>query len=215
MSAAPAEHGAPPPGSDAAQAEILTIGHSTHGAEKFIELLRAHAVTALADVRSTPYSRRHPQFNRERLRDTLKAAGIEYVFLGKELGARSEDDACYEDDQVQYDVLAKTPAFTSGIQRLIEGSRKYRIATMCAEHEPLNCHRTILVARHLVRAGACVSHILRDGSIEPHTVTLARLVQGLRLTPADPDLFDLEASSVAEEAYARQGQRIAYRRAVT
>jgi uncharacterized protein (DUF488 family) len=196
--------------------EVLTIGHSTHVIERLIELLRAYAVTALADVRSTPYSRRHPQFNRDRLRDALKAAGIEYVFLGKELGARSEDDACYEDDQVQYSRLAQTPAFASGIGRLMEGSRKYRIAIMCAEHEPLHCHRTILVARHLARAGVRISHILRDGSLEPHAVTLARLIGGARGPepdgPGEPDLFGWRVAEAAEQAYERQGRRIAYRR---
>jgi uncharacterized protein (DUF488 family) len=213
MTAARIGPGIPTPERDAARPEILTVGHSTHSAARLIELLRAHAVTALADVRSTPYSRRHPQFNRDRLRDVLEAGGIEYVFLGKELGARSEDDACYEKDQVQYERLARTPVFASGIDRLLEGSRRYRIAVMCAEHEPLDCHRTILVARHLVRAGARVSHILRDGSLEAHAITLGRLIRGLALDqPHEADLFG-HIAEAAEEAYERRGRRIAYRRA--
>src|SRR5262249_21474038 len=137
-------------------------------------------------------------------------AGIEYVHLGKELGARSDDDACYRDDKVQYELLAQTPAFASGIARVMEGSRKFRIALMCAEHEPLECHRTILVARHLARAGARIVHILRGGSIESHEATLERLIQSLR--PKEPHLFEMTASAAAERAYERQGQRIAYQR---
>jgi len=81
---------------------IFTIGHSTHGFTRFVELLKRHRVTAVADVRSMPCSRRQPQFNREDLRNSLKACGIAYVFLGKELGARSDDPTCYENGRVQY-----------------------------------------------------------------------------------------------------------------
>jgi uncharacterized protein (DUF488 family) len=190
-------------------AEFLTIGHSTHGEEQFVGLLRAHDVTAVADVRSTPYSRRNPQFNRERLRGALKANGIEYVFLGKELGARSEDECCYRDDKVQYALLARTPLFASGLARLIAGSRSYRISLMCAEHEPLECHRSILVARNLVRAGARIAHILRDGSLEPHGQTVERLVKRLHL--GSGDLLE-SCEQAVEAAYDKQAERIAFER---
>ena len=190
-------------------ADILTIGHSTHREEQFIGLLLAHGVTAVADVRSTPFSRRNPQFNRDRLREALKRSGIEYVFLGRELGARSDDDACYRDGKVQYALLAKTAPFQAGIGRIIEGSRTYRIALLCAEHDPLNCHRTILVARHLAAAGAKISHILRDGSIETHEEALERLAAGLKLGAGD--LFGSPAA-VIDAAYDKQAQRIAFER---
>jgi uncharacterized protein (DUF488 family) len=145
---------------------IYTVGHSTHPQERFINLLLSHGVTAVSDVRSKPYSRVNPQFNREQLKQALRMHEISYVFLGKELGARSDDPSCYEDGKVQYDRLAKTPLFESAIKRILIGSQKHRVALMCAEKEPLECHRTILVARHLVAAGAEVKHILADGRLE-------------------------------------------------
>lgn len=193
-----------------ADIEVLTIGHSTQPIELFIERLRQHAVSALADVRSTPYSRRHPQFSRERLAASVQAAGIQYVFLGKELGARSSDERCYVHDKVQYAILAQTELFQSGLERVIEGASRYRIALMCAEKEPLECHRTILVARELIKRGCRIQHILIDGSLEPHERTLQRLVK--HLSPKQTtDLFGTPALTV-DEAYERQGSRIAYDR---
>jgi uncharacterized protein (DUF488 family) len=191
-------------------ADILTIGHSTQSAEEFIARLRSHAVTAVADVRSMPHSRRNPQFNRERLAAALKSAGIAYVFLGKELGARSSDERCYIDNKVQYRLLAQTELFQSGLERVLEGAATYRIALMCAEKEPLECHRTILVARELITRGCGVHHILIDGTLEPHTNTLARLLTRLG-SKASPDLFGAPTLTI-DEAYERQGARIAYDR---
>src|SRR5260370_29901262 len=138
---------------------VYTIGHSTHSIERFIELLQLHAVTALADVRSHPHSRMNPQFNRDSLKEALDAADIKYVFLGKELGARSEEKSCYRNGQVQYDLLSKTELFKKGIQRVKAGADSYPIALMCAEREPLECHRTILVSRRLCEDGLRVMHI--------------------------------------------------------
>src|SRR5262249_48596390 len=122
-----------------------TIGHSNHPIQDFLDLLRRHGITAVADVRSTPYSRFNPQFRRAKLQASLAEVGIQYVFLGAELGARSQDPSCYDaDGRVSYARLAKTELFRSGIERLITGSSQYRISIMCAEREPLECHRTIL-----------------------------------------------------------------------
>src|SRR6266508_1360483 len=112
---------------------VYTIGHSTHSIERLIELLSRHEISVVCDVRSKPYSRMNPQFNREALKDVLRNAGIKYVFLGKELGARSEDKSCYRNGQVQYDLLAQTKLFQEGIKRIKEGAKDYRIALMCAE----------------------------------------------------------------------------------
>jgi len=189
--------------------DIYTIGHSTQAIEDFVRLLRKHEITALADVRSSPYSQRNPQFNRETLADALKGAGIRYVFLGKELGARSEDEGCYIDHKVQYSLLAKTPLFQSGIGRVIEGAATHRVALMCAEKDPLDCHRTILVSRELVKQGCTIVHILSGGSLEPHEAAMSRLV--LRLRIGEADMFRSHDSAV-EEAYEKQGHLIAYDR---
>lgn len=186
---------------------IRTVGHSTHSIERFIQLLQQNGVTALADVRSAPYSRFNPQFNREPLRAALKCAEIEYVFLGRELGARSDDPLCYENGMVVYDRLAATALFQRGLDRLVEGARRYDIALVCAEKDPLLCHRTILVSRQLILRGVSVEHILGDGSIETHDAALSRLVRLLGLP--ERDLFRSRASLIAE-AYERQGTAIAY-----
>jgi len=190
---------------------IYTVGHSTHACEFFIGLLLAHGITAVADVRSTPYSRRNPQFNRDNLRDALKANDVQYAFLGQELGARSADDSCYINDKVCYGLLAKTRLFESGIERLAAGAAAHRIALMCAEREPLDCHRTILVSRRLVLGGFPVMHILADGSVETHDAALGRLVSRLKLT--GEDLFRSQ-SITAEEAYEKQADRIAFDRSL-
>ena len=186
---------------------ILTIGHSTHTLDAFVDLLRRHGVDALADVRSAPYSRFNPQFNREALASALQTHGIRYVFLGRELGARSEDPSCYEHGRVQYGRLARTDLFQEGIERLLRGAREYRVALMCAEKEPLECHRTLLVARELTERGVVVQHILADGQIEPHEAAMERLLDLGGVPHAD--LFR-SRSELVSEALARQEERIAF-----
>lgn len=186
---------------------VYTIGHSTHETDAFVELLRRHEINALADVRSSPYSRFNPQFNRETLQRDLEANGIAYVFLGKELGARSEDPGCYENGKVRFDRLARTPLFRNGIERVLEGAQRYRLAMMCAEKDPLECHRTILVARTLAERGARVRHILEDGALEAHDRALDRLLEQFKLD--QPDLFRTREDSIVD-AYRLQADRIAY-----
>jgi uncharacterized protein (DUF488 family) len=154
---------------------IYTIGHSKHPAERFIELLRQHDIGALADVRSTPFSRFNPQFNRERLAAALRDAGIQYVFLGQELGARPREREFYDGDRVSYGKLARAERFPQGVERVMAGSREHRIALMCAERDPLHCHRALLISPALERAGVPVSHILADGSLETHADLMKRV----------------------------------------
>jgi uncharacterized protein (DUF488 family) len=187
---------------------IHTVGHSNHPIERFVGLLQPHGITAVADVRSTPYSRFNPQFRREKLQALLAAVGIQYVFLGEELGARSQDPACYDvDGRVSYALLAKTDLFRRGIARLKTGMAEHRISLMCAEREPLECHRTILVSRELVREGVAVTHILGDGSLESHEHAMQRLAADLGLPEAD--LFG-DAAERVERAYDLQAAKMAY-----
>ena len=129
--------------------KLFTIGHSTHTVDQFLGLLKKHGITAVCDVRSMPYSQHNPQFNRESLKEVLNARGISYVFLGKELGARSDNPACYINGKVQYNYLAEEPAFREGLRRVKKGMQSFQVALMCAEKDPLTCHRTILVCREL------------------------------------------------------------------
>ncbi len=130
---------------------LYTIGHSTHSIAELVKLLNEHNVSAVADVRSQPYSRFNPQFNRESLQVRLNAEGVDYVFLGRELGARSDEINCYVDGKIHYDLLAQTAIFQEGTKRLTEGVRKHRIALMCAEKDPITCHRMVLVCHELRR----------------------------------------------------------------
>ncbi len=185
---------------------IFTVGHSNHPIEKFLHLLTQHAITAVADVRSQPFSRRHPQFNKERLAASLAQNGIAYVFVGAELGARPTDESCYEGGQVQYHRIAATPLFDQGLDRVLVGARQFRVALMCAEKEPLDCHRTLLVSRALEKRGVAIAHILADGSIEHHAQTMTRLIRLVRLDAED--LFT-DAAALTEQACRLRESKIA------
>jgi len=187
--------------------QVFTIGHSNHEFAELLMLLRQHEITAVGDVRSQPYSRRYPQFSREPLEKSLKEAGVLYVFLGRELGARSDDPTCYENGSVKYERLAKTELFQSGLDRVERGMETQRLALLCAEKEPLNCHRFALVSRELARRGVEVLHILEDGRIEPHEETVLRMLQSLHL--AERDLFRSQ-EEIVNTAYAMHGDKIAY-----
>ena len=192
-----------------ANAIVYTVGHSTHPVQDFLDLLKSNGITAVGDVRSNPYSRYNPQFNRETLKASVAAAGIAYVFLGRELGARSEDPACYVDGKVQYDRLARTGLFQQGLDRVAAGAARYKLALMCAEKEPLGCHRTILVAPALEARGFTIHHILADGSIETHADTMTRLLRQLDLPACD--MFRTPDEILAD-AYRLYGARIAYQK---
>jgi len=185
---------------------LFSIGHSSLEMETFLMLLALHRIEAVADVRSQPYSRRFPRFSRLALEPVLGAAGIHYAFLGRELGARREEKACYVGGAVCFDRVAASPAFASGLARLREGIVRYRIALLCAEKDPLDCHRMVLVARHAARF-ADVFHILADGALESHEKTEQRLLQ--RYAQNEADLF-LSRENRLADAYARRGVEIAW-----
>ena len=187
---------------------IYSIGHSNHELDQFIGLLNQHQINAIADVRSVPYSRYNKQFNREFLSEKLKQKKIHYVFFGIELGARSEDPSCYDKDQVVYSRLAEKPCFKDAITRLIEGAKKYKIALMCSEREPLDCHRTILVAEEIAKRGIKTNHILANGELEPHEQTLVRLLN--YTNSPEPDMFHSQECRI-REAVSKQEKKIAYR----
>ncbi|TDC79242.1 DUF488 domain-containing protein [Actinomadura sp. 7K507] len=186
---------------------IYTVGHSTHSFAVLQRLLRKYEITAIADVRSVPASRFAHQFNRDILKRALHEADIKYVFLGEELGARSNDPACYLDGRVQYRHLARTPEFARGIERLLNGAQTERIAIMCTEQEPLDCHRTILVARVIEDHGISIEHIHSDGHLESQAMAMRRLMAKFDL--AEDDLFN-EPAKRLKMALSRQEQRIAY-----
>ena len=186
--------------------ELFTIGHSTQSWEQFLGLLLQHRITAIGDVRSSPYSARFPHFNREMLERALRSAGIRYVFLGQELGARRAERECYVDGVARYERIARTHAFRAGLDRVRLGASRFRLALMCAEKDPLECHRTILVCREL-RDELAIAHILGSGLLEPHANAEERLSNEEKV-PSD-DLFAPREQLLAK-AYDRRADRIAF-----
>lgn len=186
---------------------LFTIGHSTHSQEAFLGLLARHGIAAIIEVRSQPFSRRFPQFNRERLTQALAENGIEYYFLGEELGARRREEEVYIDGRADYGRIAELPLFQQGLNRVRELASVRRPALLCAEKEPLDCHRTILVCRHL-RSELPIAHILADGTLEDHADTEARLMKKMKV---ERGLFD-SPSTALDEAYDRRALQINYTR---
>ena len=147
--------------------EILTVGHSNHPVDRFVELLRGAGVEAIADVRRFPSSRRNPQFNAKALARSLGEAGIAYEPFGEELGGRRGEDAF-----VAYANYMDTVEFRHGLERLEALGRECRLAPMCAEGDWRNCHRR-LIADALTARGWNVVHLLPDGGRESHPAALA------------------------------------------
>jgi uncharacterized protein (DUF488 family) len=177
---------------------IFTIGHSNHPIERFVTLLQAAGVRLLADVRSTPYSRRVPQFNRERLRETLKAAGIDYRHFGDALGGKPAEGVR------DYGAMAKTPAFAAALDAVVDEASRQPIALMCAERDPMDCHRTILVSRHLATRGAEIVHLLPDGGRRSHADVEMELL-GWHERRTGPLLLDPDPVRRLAAAYDERG----------
>ena len=211
---------------------VLTVGHSNHGPDVFVALLRKHGVDVVVDVRSAPYSRYLPHFNKDFLHEALAGAGIRYEFKGKELGGQPADRACYDaDGRIMYDTLAETAAFSKGIGFVLdaisvqpatgsepappqvrgrmETAPARRMALMCSEKEPLDCHRTLLIAQTLAKSSVAVAHIHADGHLESHAEAMNRLLDSFKL-PHNGDLFRSREEVIAD-AVARQSQRVGAR----
>jgi uncharacterized protein (DUF488 family) len=179
---------------------------------KFLSLLTMHGIEVVADVRSQPYSRFHGHFNRESLVESLRQTGIQYVFLGRELGARRAERESYRDNQARYDLICRLPAFNEGLVRIRRGLIAHRIALLCAEKDPIVCHRTILVCRRLRSDPIEIRHILEDGAIETNEQAESRLLEAVGVPTSD---FFLNHSDLVEQAYDLQSERIAYIEAET
>jgi uncharacterized protein (DUF488 family) len=186
---------------------VLTIGHSTHAWERFASLLRGAGVTAVADVRTSPYSRRCPHFNRDELRENLRQDGVSYVFLGNELGGRPQEPSLYSNGVADYEKMAKTAAFARGLGRVVEGAKNYRIALLCSERDPLHCHRCLLVGRALAENGARVSHILDRGEVTTQAEIEDRLLEFY--DRGAHDLFLPHADRLAA-AYRARARKVAF-----
>jgi uncharacterized protein (DUF488 family) len=190
--------------------DLFSIGHSNIPAERFVGMLRSAGVNAIADVRSMPASRRFPWFSSKNLAPRLQGDGIAYMPFGDSLGGRPRDPSLYRDGVADYEKMAQQPDFCTGLDRLLKlaMASQQRVCLMCAEREPLDCHRCLLVSRALVERGYIVGHILHDGAIEPHAATEQRLLAD---SGPDDDLFVTGQSERLAAAYRRRCRAVAYR----
>lgn len=152
---------------DAQALAVFTVGHSNVALADFIALLQRHTIGVLVDVRSAPYSKYVPHFNGPVLKEAVVAAGMRYLYLGSELGGRPRDRQFYDAaGHARYDLLARSPLFLAGIERLIGELGENRVAIMCGEENPAECHRRLLVGRVFAERGVDVRHIRGDGRVQ-------------------------------------------------
>ncbi len=191
--------------------DLFSIGHSNIPAARFAALLQDAAVTAVADVRSVPNSRRFPWFSQKALAEQLNGIDIAYTAMGDTLGGRPRDKSLYRDGVADYEKMANEPEFQAGLDRLQEAMARSRVCLMCAEREPLDCHRCLLVARRLAERDLTVGHILHDGTIEPHAATERRL---LALDGDAGGLFAAGQDERLAAAYRCRARAVAFRQNV-
>lgn len=186
---------------------LYTIGYSAFSINDLISVLKKYGINAIADVRSVPYSRFKPEYNSDKLKTKLKNNSIEYVFLGDLCGARIEAKECYRNGKADYELIAKHPKFQEGIKRIKKGLEKYRIALLCAEKDPVSCHRMILICRNLRVDNIKIFHIIDFKSILTQDECEIRL---LKLFKLDQPEFFRDFNEQIVEAYQRQAKKIAY-----
>ena len=141
-----------------AACELLTIGHSNLAADRFLGLLKEAGVTAVADVRSVPFSRWCPWFSGKALAQRLAGEAIAYIALGDALGGRPRDPRLYRDGVADYEAMGASEEFAAGLQRVVDETAHHRVCLLCAEREPLDCHRCLLVGRALAARGLALGH---------------------------------------------------------
>jgi uncharacterized protein (DUF488 family) len=190
--------------------DLFSIGHSNMAADRFIAMLRGAGANAIADVRSTPFSRFVPWFSRKPLEARLMQDGMSYLFYGDALGGRPADAKLYRDGIADYEAMARSDEFRAGLDRLVSEAGRRRICLMCAEREPLDCHRCLLVAHALAERGITIGHILPDGAIEPHAATEGRLLDWAA-DATESDLFATGHESRLAAAYRSRARAVAYR----
>jgi hypothetical protein len=156
---------------------LFTLGHSNHPIAHFLALLARHRVETVADVRSRPYSRFVPQYRQAALRDILAGAGVGYLFLGAELGGKPQSGEVAA-ARLDYAMRIREPAFQAGIAQLLAAAEQVRVALLCRERDPLECHRLHLICRYLAPRQVDIRHILPDGRVEPQRETERRLLAG-------------------------------------
>lgn len=185
---------------------VFTIGHSNHEPEYFLQLLEAHGVNCVVDVRSVAASARNPGFNKKPLEAFLGRHDIRYLHFEQGFGARQENPALHnENGQVDFEKVQHAAAFHEAVRRLEAGLEKgFRVALMCSEADPLDCHRFSMISRFLQQQGFTVCHILKDASLADHPALEVELLEKYRKKLPEPSLFEPEIG-------ADERLRVAYR----
>ncbi len=194
---------------------LYTIGHSQHKTEYFIEMLKVYRINYVLDVRSTPYSQFASDYNKENIKKVLSNVGIQYGFMGRYFGARQEDRNLYTDEgYLDFERTRRSIPFQVGMQNVMKGVQLgYKIALMCTEKDPMECHRAIMVARTFYENGLDVQHILWDKTLQSHAVLNKRLLDLYYPDRNQMSLFFEDNKSEEEylqEAYERQNEKIGY-----
>ena len=200
-----------------ADGRVFSVGHSNHEPGRFVALLREAGITAVADVRSQPYSRRLPQFSRPELEALLREYDIAYAFFGDQLGGRPGRPSLYDaDGRVDYERVRATAEFRRGLDRLCRAAGEQRVAMLCGEEDPLDCHRGLMITPALAERGVRTGHLRKDGRVESTaemedrllTVTGvgAGILDGLFAALVPPE----ERGRLLAEAYRVQARRKAY-----
>jgi uncharacterized protein (DUF488 family) len=197
---------------------LLSVGHSNHDWSRLLALLRGAGVTAVADVRSSPYSRRLPEYNRAALEGALRANDVGYAFLGDLLGGRPSDPGLYHPEGwADYARMRQTAAFRRGLDRLLLGAEDYTVAMLCSEEDPLDCHRGLMITPALAELGRPPLHLRKDGSLETTADMEKRLLQATGVGDGLLDglfaaqLDEAERRGLVAEAYRLRNRRVAYR----
>jgi len=193
----------------------FTIGYSNHEVEKLIALLNLHQIQYILDVRSAPYSQRNPQYNRENIKLKLEKNNICYVFMGNLLGARYENPDLYFFDKqvVDFKKIRKLESFKQGVKRVIDYlGQNNRIALMCAEKDPFNCHRFVLISYSLVKEGIVVKHILDNGSVITNDLLEDRLISKYKIDYKQQTFFEENKTkrNAIEKGYLLRNKDIGY-----
>lgn len=194
---------------------VFSIGHSNHTLGKFVSLIADFPISQVVDIRTQPYSRRLPHFNSPSLETALHRLAIKYLYLGDQLGARWTDPEVMSDEgQVSYQRVFKMPKFERGMFNLEALIRKSRgLAIMCAEGDPLDCHRFPMVARPLAIKGYVVEHVMPNGSLLSHRVVEQQLLQRFRLAVPENDFFTGPEDQAArlDSAYEALNRKIGWK----
>lgn len=191
---------------------FVTIGYGNMQLDEFINLLLVTRVNYLVDIRTTPFSKYKPAFNKQNLQEALLKKGITYLWLGDSLGGRPSDDSCYfENGTVDYVKTSQTEAFKAGMEKLLDLRIPYNVAIMCTEKEPSECHRFLMVSRVLSEKGYDVTHVL---GIKKYVLQkeLEKKIMNIHYGENIQMTFFSDDDDILSNSYLKQSEKFAYRR---